>query len=98
MPRGEKYPGESESDENAVLITKKEPPLVDIKSTKNSQDVKAKKILDLENQQEPVDTKFDLMEIRPHSFRDIIMKRNLARSHIIDETSTNLNEVLQDRR
>ena len=98
MPREEKYPGEPESDENAVLISKKEPPLVDIKSTKNSQDVKAKKILDLENKQEPLDTKFDLMEIRPHSFRDIIMKRNLARSHIIDETSPNLDEVLQDRR
>ena len=98
MPRGEKYPGEPESEENAVLISKKEPPLVDIKSNKNSQDVKAKNILDLEIQQEPLDTKFDLMEIRPHSFRDIIMKRNLARSHIIDETSSNLDEVLQDRR
>ena len=98
MPRELKAPGEEESDENAVSISKKEPPQVDIKSNKNSQDVKSKKILDLENKQEPMDTKFDLMEIRPHSFRDIIMKRNLARSHIIDETSSNLDEVLQDRR
>ena len=60
--------------------------------------VKAKKLLGLENRKEPLDTKFDLMEIRPHSFRDIIMKRNLAKSHIIDETSSNLDEVLQDRR
>ena len=98
MPRRAKDPGEQKSEENAVLISKKEPPLVDIKSNKDSQDVKAKKILGLENQQEPLDTEFDLMEIRPHSFRDIMMKRNLARSHIIDETSPNLDEVLQDRR
>ena len=98
MPRGAKTPGEEKSEENLELISKKELLQVDIKSNTNSQDVKAKKILDLENQQEPLDTEFDLMEIRPHSFRDIMMKRNLARSHIIDETSSNLDEVLQDRR
>ena len=99
MPRGENNSGELESEENAELISKKEPPLlVDIKSNKNSQDVKAKKLLGLENRKEPLDTKFDLMEIRPHSFRDIILKRNLKRSHIIDETTSNLDEGLQDRR
>ena len=98
MSRGEKYPGELKSGENAAFLSKKELPQLDIKSKENSQDVKAKKLLGLENRKEPLDTKFDLMEIRPHSFRDIIMKRNLARSHIIDETSPNLDEVLQDRR
>ena len=98
MPRGEQNSGEPKSEENAVLISKKEPPPVDIKSIKNSEDVKAKKILSSGNKQEQLDTEFDLMEIRPHSFRDILMKRNLARSHIIDETSSNLDEVLKDRR